>query len=161
MMKCLSLSQPWCWSMLDEVAAKHIENRTWAPPIADIGHVFALHAAKSWDDKQAYRVAVDAQRFENRTPIGYFLHHGITHAPARRELYVTSAIVGYATLDRVVTEVKTLPEAQRRWFFGPYGWVLANVTPLYVPIPAAGKQGFWRLSDEQELAVRGQMGRAA
>ena len=46
------------------------------------------------------------------------------------------------------------------WYIGQYGWVLAAhdnpqapVRPLPKPVFAIGKQGLWRLTDEQEAAV--------
>lgn len=156
MMKALSLSQPWNWSMLDPIADKDIENRTWPPPIPLIGEMIALHAAKSWDNKKAYRVLM-GDRVELVSPIGYFLHHGIDHFPARRELYPTSVINGVAVIDRVVTDRKTLPEKSWRWFFGPYGWVVPRRIALPEPIPCAGKQGLWTVPEDVEERIRAQL----
>lgn len=141
MMKFLSFSQPWLWSITDlaEPDAKRIENRTWQPPIEMIGKRFALHAAKSFDD--------DA--------IGMFVQLGIEH-PARRSLYVSSAIVGVATIDRIVTSPRTLG-AQARWFFGPFGWVLSDVRKLATPIEMKGAQGLRYLDEKIEAAINLQL----
>ncbi len=151
-MKALSLSQPWLWAVLH--AGKHVENRTWQPPIAMIGQQILLHAAKSWDDKKLYPVHVAAQQIETMTPIGYLLYHGITAAPSRRDMYPSSSIVGIATIDRVVTKADTLPEDQRRWFFGPFGWVLTNVLSLPRPVPCKGGLGLWNVRDDIVAEVR-------
>lgn len=133
----LSFSQPWLWGILDPVARKHIENRTWPPPIAMIGRRIALHAAKSWDD--------DA--------ISMFLRLGLTEFPPRRALYPVSSIVGVATIDRVVTEARTLPPDQARWFLGPVGWVLTDVIVLATTIPCKGAQGLRELPPEVTARV--------
>ena len=140
-MKALSLSQPWLWAVL--YAGKHVENRSWPPPIDMIEQRIALHAAKSWDD--------DA--------ISFFIKLGIEH-PHRKDLYTAGAIVGVATIDRVVTTDKTIADDQKRWFFGEYGWLLKDVRPLKSPIPATGRQKLWTMSPEIEGAVMLQLGLA-
>ncbi len=146
-MKALSLSQPWCW--LTANGHMPLDNRTWMPPITMIGERFALHAAKSWDE----------------TAFRYIIEFGI-EAPARRDLYVTGVFMAVATLDRVVTEAKSLPPAQARWFFGHrpnnVGWCLADVVKLGGdPIPARGAQGLWTVPAGAESCIAEQMGRAA
>lgn len=139
-MRFLSFSQPWLWAVLDEVAAKGIENRSWQPPISMIGQRIALHAAKSWDD----------------AAIPFFIKLGIEH-PSRRELYPTSAIVGVATIDRIVTTPKTLPPDQARWFFGEFGWVLTERITLLRPIPMKGAQGLRNLPPEIDADIEAQL----
>jgi hypothetical protein len=135
-MRFLSFSQPWLWAVLDPIAQKHIENRNWQPAISCIGERFALHAAKSFDE----------------SAFGLFRELGIDHYPARYDLYPTGVICGVATLDRIVTETKTLTHSQRRWFFETradgkqnYGWVLTDVRTLTFPIQHRGAQGFRHL----------------
>jgi hypothetical protein len=110
----------------------------------------ALHAAKSWDGERRYGPNKDL------TPIGLLLSFGL-EPPARIDLYAKSAIVGVATIDRVVTEGRTIRDDQRRWYFGSertpsaseetvYGWILRDVQ-LLTPIPCAGKQGLWTVPD--------------
>ncbi len=140
-MRFLSFSQPWLWSIteLPEPIAKRIENRTWMPPISMIGQRFALHAAKSFDD--------DA--------ISMFIRYGIDH-PGRRELYTAGAVVGVATIDRIVTEPRTLGD-QARWFFGPFGWVLVDVRRLAIPIPLKGAQGLRELPADVTAAIESEL----
>jgi len=146
-MKALSFSQPWLWSILDESIAeedrKTIENRRWNPPASMVGQRLALHAAKSWDD--------DA--------IGFFLRLGLSNFPARRELYPHSAVLGLATIDRVVNKARHLPPKQARWFFGPYGLVLRDVRALATPVPCKGALGLWTLPTDVEARVVEQLGR--
>lgn len=134
-MKALSFSQPWLWSIL--YRGKRIENRSWAPPIDMIGQRIVLHAAKSWD----------------KDAVGFMIGLGIPGPiPARQDI-TKSALVGIATIDRVVTSPKTLADDQKRWFFGEFGWVLTEVQLFQCAMPATGKLGLWTLSDDQELFV--------
>lgn len=158
-MKALSLSQPWCWAVLH--AGKHIENRSWQPPISMIGQQIVIHAAKSWDNERKYRIhyATGPERWrsgEALTPTGYLIELGCIHAPCRKDLYPAGAIVGLATIDRIVTKPDTLPEDQKRWFFGEFGWVLKNVIALPAPIPCGGKQGLWTVHSELLGQIREQ-----
>lgn len=155
-MRALSLSQPWCWAVVDELVRKHIENRSWAPPITTIDKWICIHAAKSFDDKNRYtlreRVGEIAEG-EELSALGYLLAYGY-QPPAR---FVTSAIVAVAQIDRVVTEDRTLPDDQKRWYFGPYGWVLAGVQKLREPLAIGGKQGLWTVPDFQARQIYDQM----
>lgn len=141
-MRFLSLSRPWPWAFTTEELApferKLVENRTWMPPISQIGERIALHAAKSWDP--------DA--------IGFLLGLGLQSMLGRKELYPSGVVFAVATLDRVVTEARTLPAVQQRWFFGPCGWVLANLIAMPVPVPCRGAQGLRELPVEADLAAR-------
>jgi len=39
------------------------------------------------------------------------------------------------------------------WFFGPYGFVLANIRPLRTPVPEKGRLGLSRASDDLRRRV--------
>lgn len=146
-MRFLSLSRPWPWAIYDPVADKGIENRCWPPPISQIGQRIALHAAKSWDDRA----------------ITMWIELGLTGFPSRKDLYMSGVIVGVATIERVVTESRTLSPAQRRWFFEPtpqdpnFGWVLGDRIKLRVPIPCRGAQGLRELPPDVNDAVMAQL----
>lgn len=128
-MRILSLSRPWPWAIFE--AGKSIENRSWAPPIDAIGQRLALQAAKSWDD----------------SAFPFLLKFGLA-PPARFDLHPHSMIIGVATIDRVVTEARTLTSDQRKWFFEVradgkqnYGWLLTDIRKLHTPMPYPGAQG--------------------
>lgn len=140
-MRFLSLSRPWPWAFTTEelppLERKLIENRSWMPPISQIGERIALHAAKSWDP--------DA--------IGFFLRLGLQTMPGRKELYPSGGVFSVATLERVVTEPRTLPAAQQRWYFGPCGWVFSDLIAMPMLVPCRGAQGLRELPVEPDLAV--------
>lgn len=135
-MKGLSFSQPWLWAVFDPTADKDIENRVgYQAPIDLIGKPIACHAAKSYDDDGLYKL----------------LELGLS--PPQECL--KSAIVGVATIDRIVSSPKTLTATQRRWYMGDdsgmrdgktvYGHVLVDRKLLPTPIPWDGQLGFWEV----------------
>ncbi len=101
--------------------AKKIENRSWKPPESLINGYVALHAGKCFDYIGAYIVE---QRFGIR----------ITEATSDQ-----GAIIAVARIEKVVTQ------SSDPWFYGPYGWVLSDVTPI-APIACRGAQRLWSLS---------------
>jgi hypothetical protein len=147
MMKALSLSQPWCWSLFDPLADKGVENRSWPPPFKMIGETIAIHAAKSWDER-GWK---------------FFDELGLTHYPKTREQYVAGAIVGIATIADVISRGDLfangkLAPHQVRWFFGDYGWLIPVRTPLLKNIVCGGKQGLWTVDPLIETEIHEQLG---
>jgi hypothetical protein len=138
-MRALTLWQPWAWTKA--IGIKRIENRTWRPPGFMLGQRFALHAGKRWD-----RASHEALLNNAWTP------------PPRAEL-AAGAVVATCRLVTVATsadEAARLAGAdQARWFFGPFGWVVADVVTLPRPIPCRGFQGLWRLPADVAVAVKG------
>lgn len=56
-----------------------------------------------------------------------------------------------------VRDAAELPLEQRRWFFGPIGYVLRDVIPLPTAVPCRGWQGFWTLNGDTEQRVMEQL----
>jgi hypothetical protein len=150
-MRALTLWQPWGWAIV--AGHKLVENRPWAPPRNMIGVPFAIHAGKRWDEDGADGILdlLDADDF-----------------PADPLVRAAGAVIGVATIERVVhgTALRGLPEdadalapEQRRWYFGPYGWVLRDVRRLDVAVPCRGFQMFWSLPPEVDAEVRRQLAR--
>jgi len=138
-MKGLSLHQPWIWAVLH--AGKHVENRPWAPPIGMIEQRIALHSTKGFDDDG----------------LQYLWKLGIR----TQDEYPRGAILGVATIDRVVTVNTTLAEDQKQWFFGEYGWLLKDVRALQRPIPCRGLQRLWTVPDAIVQDIHDQLSEAA
>lgn len=135
----LSISQPWAWRILHR--DKRIENRRWAPSqVAQarrvLGLRFALHAAKSFDESAA------------------------AEAPPRAEL-PAGAIVGAATLDRIITLAEARADAtladQVDWIAGPICLVLRDVVAIARPIPARGFLGFWAIPEDAAAELAAQL----
>lgn len=140
-LRALSLSQPWAWCMTMPAwgLRKDVENRTWKCPANMIGHRFAIHAAKSWDDNGARMIHEAGLRFPPQATIA------------------RGAIVALATIDRMVTSADELPLEQRRWFFGPFGYVFRDLAVLRKPVPCRGMQSFWKVPDAHLAEIVGQL----
>lgn len=128
-MKALSLTQP--WASLVARGTKLIENRKWRT-IAMVGQRFAIHASGKLD-----RPAIDTILELDPDLYGW---EGLSHP----ERLPYKAIIGMATLDRVITSADDAEPNQRHWFFGPYGFVLRDVVEI-APIPANGILNFWEV----------------
>ena len=117
-MKALSIRQPWAWCILH---GKPVENRTW---VATYRGPILIHAAKGMTRDEYEECADFAARLGLTVPPAVELPRG--------------GIVGRA---RLVACVATHPSA---WFFGPYGFVLADVEPLPFT-PLKGALGFFEV----------------
>jgi len=114
---CLSIRQPWAWLICH--AGKDIENRSW--PTKFRGR-FLIHASKGmtrleYEEVWTYSVG-SLPPFES-------LERG--------------GIVGEAEITDCVTR------SESAWFFGPYGFVLANAKPLPFH-PCKGALGFFHIT---------------
>lgn len=156
MMRALTLTQPWCGLVASGI--KRIENRprSMIKP-EDFGEPFALHASREIDEsvydriRQIAPALFDGSAFDDAGE-----YDG---APWYRLTRITSAVIAVATIDNVVDpsgrldgvhEISQLHPDQRRWFFGPIGYVLRDVRALATPVPCRGWQGFWHLTSKGE-----------
>lgn len=136
----LSLSGPWHVPMLTPRAegGKRVENRSWVLPKNLQGGYVALHTAKSFDD--------DAIEFIER------LIPGVTLPGKRQHLeHHAGLIVGVGRIVGCAQKPNALPtgwEDQERWFFGEYGFLLADVVKFGLDqrVPHKGAQGFWEIA---------------
>lgn len=154
-MRALTLHRPWSWAIV--AGHKPVENRPWAPPRNMIGVPFAIHSGKKWDAEGARFICDRVVAF----PVDYYLAHA------------SGAVIGVVTIERVVASreaqghrwmpsdhpchADTLTPDQRRWFSGPFGWVLRDVRRLEVAVPCRGYQMFWSLPAEVESEVLRQL----
>jgi len=115
--KVLSIQQPWAWLIVSGI--KDIENRKW--PTSFRGPFF-VHAGKKLD-QSGYEWIINEMGLSLPKPGEYPL----------------GGIVGKAT---VIDCVRSHPG---KWFFGPYGFILADASPLPL-IPLRGQLGFFRVS---------------
>ena len=128
----LSIRQPWAWAIIN--AGKDIENRSWQTPIR--GPV-CIHAAKG-DTRAEFDEFVDFARalFRRGNWTGDFV--------PERKAFSRGGIVGVATITDCVSA------SPSPWFFGPWGFVLADVRPIPFT-PVKGALGFfdWRAKLEE------------
>lgn len=155
-MKALTLWRPWAAAICRY--GKRVENRTWTPPASVVGRDVAIHAGKRED-----RGGLD---FINRTlanrgvstradfgpegivavvrVAGWLRHRG---HPSRDEFEMIAQQHGIN-----LAEVVRSP-----WWFGPVGWVLADVRVLATAVPCRGAQGLWTVPDDVAAAVSAEM----
>lgn len=126
-MKALSIRQPWAWAILH--AGKDVENRMWSSKVRG---TILVHASGSMTRKE---YALFGEFFASE------LCRSISEIPNPLDLPL-GKIVGTV---EVVDCVTRSPSA---WFFGPYGFVLANPRPFAKPIPFKGALGFFDVPDD-------------
>jgi hypothetical protein len=134
-MKALTVKQPWPYAIFH--LGKPIENRDWDTRFrGDI----AIHTSKKVSKADfalscaaiAHIVGeVDSVPPQNELPHGY--------------------IVG------MVEIVDCISTSDSPWFFGDYGFVLANPVLLPEPIPASGALGLWDVPERIEAEILRQL----
>lgn len=142
-MRALTVLQPWAWAIA--AGFKRVENRDWMPGrwIAR-GTRIAIHAGK-----RAPELA-DLRFVERRVPAEAWRGSATQR--------VAGAVVAVAKVANVVEAAKDLPEDQRPWFVGRFGWVLEDVRRLAVPVACRGQQRLWTLAGPELFAVLEQLG---
>jgi hypothetical protein len=158
-MRALTLTQPWAGLVASGI--KLVENRPRAMG-ADkmIGQRIAIHASRVIDGAVYERIAELAPDLAMRVPSGWAFD--VTHRWHRLSR-ITSAIVGVATIDKVLSDNWTardiaahasilsfsngelLGPDQVRWFFGPVGILLRDVRAIEPVRDVKGALGFWTL----------------
>jgi hypothetical protein len=132
-MKALSIRSPWWWFILH--AGKDIENRDWATKFR--GTVY-LHAGKWWRPDEVRDDGETAAAITRIFPNEKYKGAEITWAAMKAS---GGCIVGKVDIIDCVS-VSSSP-----WFFGRYGFVLANPVALDKPIPFKGALGFFDVPD--------------
>ncbi len=134
-MRALSVRAPWWWFILR--GGKDIENRSW--PTNFRGRVL-LHCGKWWNEEEVREDLLDIERIV-----------GALHMPvAHPDLWLKPSlgcIVGSVEIVDCVSESKS------PWFFGEFGFVLANPVALATPIPFKGALGFFEVPDDVHVCV--------
>ncbi len=165
-MKAITLTQP--WATLVAIGAKRIETRSWQ---SSYRGPLAIHAAKGFPREcrelcltEPFRSALRDAGYDvpdNRPMImNKILPLGCIVATCELTgVYSTnSRIFSFASSDIFISsetgisvgahELFRLPPAEPELSFGDYSpgryaWVLGNIKPLAVPIPAKGSLSLW------------------
>ncbi len=132
-LRALTLHQP--WAMAVRHLGKPYENRSWRPPASAIGRPLAIHAGKTFDEDDAGWI------FDN-----FGTRYIAADVPK-------GAVVAVCRLAGFIKSADEIPPEKRAWFFGPFGWVLEDVTPIE-PVFCRGAQGIWVLKDSDCDEVR-------
>lgn len=138
-MKALSVRTPWWWFILH--GGKDIENRDW--PTNFRGDVL-LHAGKWWqyqDGLDDIRAALDCCGTRRSELAGRL-------RVEEDLLLARGCIVGQVTI------VHCVSRSPSPWFFGDYGFVLANPVAFKNPLPFKGSLGFFEVPNSVILAAK-------
>ncbi|MBF8176953.1 ASCH domain-containing protein [Herminiimonas contaminans] len=133
-MKALSIRQPWAWLIVNADLypdPKRIENRTWSTKLRN---QILIHAGLKFDRAGYDSVVASRPDLVDVMP-----------APADFE---RGGFVGIATVVDCVTE------SDSSWFFGPHGFVLADVAPFAFS-PHRGQLGFFEVPAIPKTAFPG------
>lgn len=123
-MRALTLYRPWAWSIIH--GPKRLENRPWKPWPVVVGQEIAIHAGARWDrDGELYILKA----------------LGLERLPAAAK---DQGLIGTARVLGHIETADAAPADQRVWFFGPFAWLLADVTPFLTPVPCKGALGLWK-----------------
>ena len=157
-MYAITLHQP--WATLIALGLKKVETRSWPAPERILGQVIAIHAGKRVVRRPGDRIE---QELQNRLgedwirtiPAGAVLATA-TLAGMARVKYV-DPMTGHAVHD-VRTEMGCAVGVART-HIDPWGdfspsrwlWFLADVKALPEPVPAVGRQSFWRWSENGDI----------
>ena len=126
-MRALTLKQPWLFTITD--LDKWVENRSWKIPDKLQGEWIALHAGQA-NESAEWRKA------------------GAIHGALITSDVVFGAITAVCTFTHIVTRAMQITAYKRKWFFGPYGWVIGEKYVLDAPIPCRGMLGLWTVPEE-------------
>lgn len=123
----LTVHRPWGWAIRN--LDKRIENRGYKCHLP-IGSYIAIHNGKKWDKS-------GQQFLEKINPSG-LLENPIDDEGDCGLIVCVARFAGCIT------------SSNSEWFFGPYGWILDDVTPIGNVCVPKGQQGLWEF-DEQTL----------
>lgn len=139
MLPVITLWQPWaslCF-VADAALRKHNETRGFPPPAKYVGQRVAIHAAAAWPAKHNIKPPLRHLSLE-AFGLGFegFLPRGVILGTVR-------------LLDPMPTERARLIASENELAAGNYdderwAWPLADMIALPSPIPAKGKQGWWK-----------------
>ncbi len=135
-MKALTLTQP--WASLVAIGAKKIETRSWATSYRG---PLAIHAAKGFPKdartvclREPFKRVLIAAGIESLAdlPLGALL--------------ATVLLVDCVPTGKVRSTLTSEEYAFSDYSAGRWAWLLDDVQPLSVPVPARGALGLWDCS---------------
>jgi len=139
-MDAITLWQP--WATLTVTGEKRIETRSWNTNFR--GRV-AMHAAKS--DHSGILLHIPMGELE------YFQKAGVCGMPEppRGVIVGTIEIIDCRPIEQLYGSRYDTPKERAfgDWSKGRFGWILDAPMLFKTPIPASGKQGFWKWRPQQ------------
>jgi len=139
-MKAITIMQP--WASLIAVGAKTIETRSWK---TNYRGPIAIHASARMNSegkrliKESEWLTLSGYTVKPCIPLGCVI--------------ATTDLVDCCTTEHLRRRIIDVREFRLGNFnAGRYGWILENVRPLTVPVPAKGNLGIWEW-DEKGLQL--------
>lgn len=132
--KALSIRAPWWWFILH--GGKDIENRDW--PTNFRGTVY-VHASKWWSLTAVTEDTNDAVEIRHQHDVQLPREAAINFREMRD---MGGCIVGKIDI------IGCVKGSDSPWFFGEYGFLLANPVALPEPIPCKGALGFFTVPQD-------------
>jgi hypothetical protein len=133
-MKALSVRAPWWWAILH--CGKDIENRDW---YTNFRGTIYLHAGKFWQWGEIENDLVS---------IWHILGGGDIYPDLRAYGYDKEKMrAGCGSIVGKVDIVECHTDSASPWFFGKYGFQLANPIAFQRPVPFKGALGFFDVPD--------------
>ena len=150
-MRALTVRQPFAWAIA--VGGKDVENRSRGTRHRGL---LAIHAGKT-----VYRADLDEPRILHAIMMKEFE----IEEPASRlgavvavaELYGCHPCPDETGLSGCMTAARNGRLCSEWAIEGQHHWRLRNVRPLPEPVPCKGALGLWRLPEDVERAVTGQL----
>ena len=159
-MYAITLHQP--WASLIVLGIKTVETRSWPPPVRLLEQNIAIHAAKLVVREpgpaiDAAMVGLMGEDWRRVIPAGMVVATATLAGMARVER--ANLADGYATHEPGTEAGCTVGKGKSR--IDPWGdfspgrwlWFLTEVKPLPEPVPAIGRQSFWRWDGEMKDTV--------
>lgn len=127
-MKALSFSRPWDYAVL--YCGKDVENRKWQTHFR--GRI-CVHRAKSWDEDGFKWMC------QHREDLG--ISYESLQLMRDSRIWAQSGLVGEVDITDCV--LGPPDESDSPWYFGPYGFTLANPKAYEKIIPCRGALKLW------------------
>jgi hypothetical protein len=135
-MKALSVLPPWWWMILH--AGKNIENRVWSTNYR--GPIY-LHVGKRFEYSE---ITGDLLRIAREMPR---VQLPAASDPLNPDPWIMSIRKSAGCIVGRVDIVGCVKQSDSPWFFGPYGFQLANPVAFQRPIRFTGSRGFFDVPD--------------
>ena len=139
-MKALSIRAPWWWFILH--AGKDIENRDWH---TNFRGTVLLHASKWWKQDKVIDDVDDAIDCFKQRP-------SADHNGAKITWEEMGAKGGHIV--GKVDIVDCVVRSNSPWFFGAFGFVLANPVVFKTPIPCRSALGLFDVPKDVEYLLK-------
>lgn len=135
----ITMWQPWASLLM--ARRKLYETRSFKPPSKYIGQRIFIHAAAKLPSERNFsQELLDLCYDEFGCGWNYSLPRGCILGTAR----IGSVVSSNDLFSQSIFAAHPDEEAAGDWSPNRFGWWMWDVEPLAIPIPAKGKQGWWR-----------------